>query len=178
MRTFFGLELPVETAMEIADWRDRQFGFTQRPVPPANFHVTLAFIGEATPAALERLCQQVDDCLLRDQLPSEQLLLDNMGYWPKPGIYWLGPRSWPESLTALAGKLRHLAISAGARRDRHAFQPHVTLFRNCSPAPVAPMTAPEFTLPYRHFTLFESRRGKSGVSYHPLQDWELSSPGH
>ena len=29
---------------------------------------------------------------------------------------------------------------------------------------------------YQHFTLFESRQGKSGVSYHPLQHWELPSP--
>ena len=46
MRVFFGLELDASTTLAIADWRDRQLACAGRPVPPANFHITLAFIGE------------------------------------------------------------------------------------------------------------------------------------
>ena len=113
-----------------------------------------------------------------EDVPGAQLVLDCVGYWPKPGIYWLGPTSWPEPLSALAAKLRHLATNAGARRDRNPFQPHVTLFRNCATPPPAPASDLQLPLLYQHFTLYESRQGKSGVTYHPLQHWELSPPAH
>jgi 2'-5' RNA ligase len=142
-------------------------------VPPANFHITLAFIGEMAPSSLERLCQAVDSWMVRADTAGAELALDRTGYWPRPGIYWLGPGRWPASLSALATRLRQLATSAGARRDRNVFTPHITLFRNCQAAPAAPAEVPAIALCYRHFTLFESRQGKSGVSYHPLQHWEL-----
>lgn len=176
MRTFFGIELPGDVAMQIADWRDRQFSHAGRPVTPANFHITLAFVGELAPGSLERLSESVERWVNTDKPGGDTILLDTTGYWSKPGIYWLGPRSWPDPLSHLAGKLRHLATGAGARRDRNTFQPHVTLFRNCSTAPPAPSGVPQLTLAYQHFTLFESRAGKTGVSYHPLQDWELPPP--
>jgi len=176
MRTFFALELPPQLAMSIADWRDRQPGGTGRPVPPANFHVTLAFIGQLADDRLERLCHSVDDFLTHDRPAGSELALDHTGYWPRPGIYWLGPSTWPESLTQLATRLRALATAAGARRDRNRFQPHVTLLRSCDTPPAAPTTAPAFQLSYRHFTLFESRQGRHGVSYHSLHYWNLSAP--
>ena len=176
MRTFFGLELPADVAVQVADWRDRQPGVTGRAVPPANFHITLAFIGEIAPGPLERLCQAVDDWLEQGRVGTGELLLDRTGYWPRPGIYWLGPGNWPEPLSQMARKLRHLATSVGARRDRNPFQPHITLYPNCSTPPAAPATLPSIPLRYRDLTLFESRQGRSGVSYHPLQQWELPRP--
>ena len=200
MRVFFALELDPATAVQVADWRERQFSFAAsppggrdsagrtsagrtsagrssagRPVPPANFHITLAFVGDLREPSLEQLCGAVDNWLeASDPAPSgSSIRLDTIGYWPKPGIYWLGPDSWPDQLTELAGKLRGLATSAGGKRDRNRFQPHVTLFRGCSGAPPPPVEPPDFTLAYSHFTLFESRQGRKGVSYHPLQDWRL-----
>jgi hypothetical protein len=38
--------------------------------------------------------------------------------WHKPGIYWLGPKKWPEQLSRLAQKLNSLGSVAGAKRDR------------------------------------------------------------
>ena len=176
MRTFFGIEIPGDVAMQIADWRDRQLGRAGRPIPPANFHITLAFVGELAPGQLERLGESVERWVESNKPRGQVLQLDSTGYWPKPGIYWLGPRSWPDPLSRLAEKLRHLSSTAGARRDRNKFQPHVTLFRNCNVAPPAPSSIPSLELGYRHFTLFESRAGKNGVSYHPLQEWELLPP--
>lgn len=176
MRTFFGLELPANVVIQIADWRDRQLGPLGRPVPPANFHITLAFIGEIADGPLERLCRAVDDWQQGSRLQGAQLRLDCPGYWPRPGIFWLGPGHWPDPLTQLAKKLRQLATAAGARRDRNPFQPHITLYRHCQPAPAAPVAQPGIVAAYSHFTLFESRQGKTAVSYHPLQHWQLLPP--
>jgi 2'-5' RNA ligase len=177
MRTFFALELPAGLVLQLADWRDRQLGGCGRPVPPANFHITLAFVGKLSGGALERLQLAVDSWLAGEPARGDTLLLDRVGYWPRPGIYWLGPGDWPDSLAGLAAKLRRLGSAAGAPRDRSSFAPHVTLFRNCEGAPAAPAQLPAFSFSYSHFTLFESRQGRSGVSYHPLRQWELAAPG-
>lgn len=173
MRLFFGLELDEHTTRQVADWRDRQFALSARTVPPANFHITLAFVGELPAVALERLCLSVDDWLQHSPVAGARLTLDQIGYWHKPGIYWLGPRTWPPQLDTLARKLAGLASAAGGKRDKRGFQPHITLFRRCADAPPAPAVDPHIALDYQHFTLFESRQGKRGVSYHPLQEWNL-----
>jgi len=175
MRLFFALEPEPETAMHIAQWRDRQFGRAGRPVPPVNFHVTLAFLGELREASLERLEAAVDERLARGELCGGRLELDITGYWQRPGVYWLGASTCPESLARLARALAGIGAALGCRRDTKVFQPHITLFRGLEIAPPAPAVGPHFVLTYGHFVLFESRQGRRGVSYHPLRDWELPS---
>jgi 2'-5' RNA ligase len=173
MRVFFGLEASPDLAMQIADWRDRQLSHVGRPVPPANFHITLAFVGEIKDQSLEALASNVDQWVEQEQPCGGHLELDQTGYWPKPGIYWLGCANWPEGLGRLADKLKSLATAVGGKRDRNSFQPHLTLLRGCRQAPTAPAASPGFSMEYDHFTLYESRQGRSGVSYHPLADWRL-----
>lgn len=175
MRVFFGLELEASTALAIANWRDRQHNCDGRQVSPANFHVTLAFVGSLGDGAIERLCRDVETWLVQAQVFAATLVLDRTGYWQKPGIYWLGPSAWPPHLDRLAQKLGSLASAAGAKRDRNPFLPHVTLFRNCVGTPAAPINDPSIAMTYGHFALFESRQGKQGVSYHVLHDWALRS---
>ena len=173
MRVFFGIEPDQATALAISDWRDRQFGRAGRPVPVANLHMTLAFAGELSVAAIDGLCEAVESGLGSTSLPGTVLALDTTGYWPGPGIYWLGPGSWPDSLEAQARKLRQLVVGAGARRDRRTFQPHITLFRQCSEAPPLPARMPAAVLDYREIALYESRPLRDGVAYHVLQAWPL-----
>ncbi|MCB1853870.1 MAG: RNA 2',3'-cyclic phosphodiesterase [Pseudomonadales bacterium] len=178
MRAFFALELPAELVMQVASWRDRQFPASGRPVPPANFHITLAFLGSLPVAALERLETSVDGWLAEHPLCGDTLLLDRLGYWPRPGVYWLGASAWPEGLTQLARKLGRLGSAVGAPRERRSLQPHVTLFRSCDRAPPAPSGLPAFRFAYSHFTLFESQRGRAGMHYRPLRHWQLeTAPG-
>lgn len=173
MRLFFGLELAPQTALAIAAWRDRQLPLAGRPVPAQNFHITLAFLGEVRERGLERLCQMADEICAGGAPHAGELRLDEVGYWPRPGIYWLGPRHWPVELDTLADRLRGLSRQAGGKRDRNRFHPHVTLFRGCDVPPSAPTTEPHFELHYRGFTLFESRQGRKGVLYSPLGHWNL-----
>ncbi|HEY6130518.1 MAG TPA: RNA 2',3'-cyclic phosphodiesterase [Halioglobus sp.] len=173
MRVFFGLEVDATTAVRVADWRDRTLASVGRPVSPSNFHITLAFIGPLSDTAIARLCLALDEWLARNAVCGASLHLDCTGYWPRPGIYWLGPTSWPEHLTRLARKLNSLGSAVGGKRERNPFQPHITLFRRCATAPPAPTVTPSITLDYQHCALFESRQGRQGVSYHVLQDWEL-----
>ncbi|TDG14830.1 RNA 2',3'-cyclic phosphodiesterase [Seongchinamella unica] len=175
MRLFFALELPGNLALKIADWRQRQLPVLGRPVPPANFHITLAFLGEMREPQLEQLCAQTDELLERRTFTSAEIHLDQVGYWPRPGIYWLGPQRWPETLDELAGALSTRGNAVGARRKRGDFRPHLTLFRGCEEAPPAPTAGCSFGLPYRGFSLMESRNGRQGVSYNSIARWNFSS---
>lgn len=174
MRLFFGLEPDPATAVAIADWRDRQFPGLGRPVPPANLHITLAFVGEVPAPALERLCEAVDRCLAAIEAPEGYLRLDRTGYWPRPGIYWVGPTQWSPALDALARSLMNIGARVGNGKKRDRFIPHMTLFRSCQQAPPAPAVEPDVAFRFDRVTLFESRQTRNGVSYHALQDWELS----
>ena len=171
MRLFFGIGLSAMEALALADWRDRCTRCDGRAVPAADFHVTLGFLGELQPGRLDALLSSADRLLDKSANRDRAMVLDQVGYWPRPGIFWTGPRSWPDSVNQLAAALRDLAVQFGARRERAAFQPHVTLFRRCQTPPPAPTVSPQITLAAETVSLFESRQGREGVSYHPLAEW-------
>jgi len=172
MRLFFGLDPTADDKRAIDSWRSRVATAEGRPVPPANFHITLAFLGELPERQLERLCDAVD----RLDLPGDrELCLDQVGYWPRPGIFWLGPSAPPTSLSALAGSLARIGQGLGVRRDRRPFVPHVTLYRGCRQPPPAPAEPPQLACRYRGVTLFASRTAHTGVRYEPLAEWSGSA---
>ena len=173
MRLFLGLPVPAALALDIDTWRQRNLACDGRPVPAANFHITLGFIGEVAQGSLESLLLTIDERLAHKPGQSGALLLDELGFWPGPGIYWLGPREWPASLTRLAESLRQVAASVGRRRDRKAFRPHITLYRGCVAPPAASLAAPAQRLHYDELCLYESRRTGEGVRYEVLESWSL-----
>ncbi|MCR9104954.1 MAG: RNA 2',3'-cyclic phosphodiesterase [Gammaproteobacteria bacterium] len=173
MRLFLALELPAATASSIGDWRDRSVSSTGRPVPVANFHVTLAFIGRLQPRKLEALADTVAASCMNDHFHADALLLDQVGFWPKPGIFWLGPQQWSNNLAKLASRLQHTAQAFGAAADKRPYQPHVTLYRGCDLPPPHPVLAPHFRFAFDQVVLYASRSGRSGVSYHCIEHFPL-----
>ncbi|QFU74891.1 RNA 2',3'-cyclic phosphodiesterase [Halioglobus maricola] len=173
MRLFFALEPSPEDARAIAEWRERYLPAQGRAVPAANFHITLAFLGEVSQQRLDRLCSAVDNTLDAGAPSTLELGLTEPGYWSKPRICWLGPDRWPRELDQLAHKLDQLGVAEGCKRNRGEYRPHITLYRGCDAPPPAPILAPDFELSLDHFALFESRQGRTGVSYEPVAAWEL-----
>ena len=168
MRLFFGLDPLAGDKRAIDAWRQRVATADGRPVPPANFHLTLAFLGDVDERRLETLCDAVDGLALPD---AGEFLLDRVGYWPKPGIFWLGPGEPQPGLDAVREDLGRAGQLVGARRDRRRFVPHVTLYRGCRVPPPAPAEAPALPFRYRGVTLFASRPGREGVRYEPVAAW-------
>ena len=178
MRIFFALDLTPEAKLKIANWRDRSFrdlavGGTARSVPGGYFHVTLAFVGEVAESKLESLCNSVEQSVGCKSIELGEISFNELGYWSRQGILWLGSKNGPVQLQRLADRLKELSARAGGRRRRKVFRPHITLFRRCTLPPPPSLEPPDFTLQFREFTLFESRQGKRGVSYHALQHWPL-----
>ena len=171
MRLFFALAPGASSAAALGAWRDRQVHAEGRSVPLPNLHITLAFLGEISQNRLESLCNAVDTLAPGDG--PLHLHLDQLGYWPKPGICWIGPSQWPERLETLARRLDEIGVAQGGKRSRGRYQPHITLLRGCQTPPPAPIEAPTFDLEFDHFSLFESRQGRRGVSYAETASWPL-----
>lgn len=170
MRVFFGLDLPAEGILEIDHWRAKQLHCDGNPVPPENFHITLAFVGSIAPSAIEGLLDDADSLAGTERLAVQ---LDQAGYFHKPGIFWFGSSVTPPALATLSAGLRKVAANNGSRLERKPLQPHVTLYRRCAAPPPAPPSVPVIELTWRHFTLFESMQGRRGVRYREIAQWEL-----
>lgn len=172
MRAFFAFDLSPSEKLAVASWRSRNLSGLQNPVPDANFHVTLAFLGEISPAQMDQLCRGVDDWLAQASFSPGTIKLDQIGYWAPPQVTWIGPREWSEDLNRLAQKLGQLGSGLGMRMEKKTYQPHVTLSR-MGPPPPAALQQPELSIHYDGFTLFESVKGRQHVHYHPLADWRF-----
>lgn len=139
-----------------------------RPVPPANLHLTLVFLGSQT--AAQRDCAMAAAQQVRGA-PFE-LVLDYLGGWSGPRIQWLGSRQAPQALLDLVAELnRHLA-ACGFTPERRPFAPHVTLARKVRQPRVQLLDAP-IHWPAREFVLAESVSTDEGVRYPVLARWPL-----
>ena len=102
-----------------------------RPVPAANFHLTLAFLGqqpESLLPALRALPRRWSDfdCLLE---------FDQLGYFRRPRIAWVGMREIPAPLLALRKEMLDALMEEGIALPgaQENFVPHVTLLRDAEP---------------------------------------------
>lgn len=179
MKLFFALDLPASLKVQIDNWRDATYKVLGAGVPAENFHITLAFLGECPAAKVESLTSAAADI----QAPTFAVQLNELGFWHKPGIVWLGATTAPDSIFALAKKCRAIA---GAQQlfpknngANKTYTPHLSLWRNQTSVPSAPLVAPNFELCCDSFSLFESvavQRGNksgAGVRYRALASWPL-----
>ncbi|MGJ3438782.1 RNA 2',3'-cyclic phosphodiesterase [Pseudomonas sp. Je.1.5.c] len=166
-RLFFALSLSEAQHRAIAQWR-RELGLRSgKPVPAENFHLTLLFLGDVDAAQLPALCAAVDS-ISRPQAPL-RLVLDRLQVWPRPGVLVLEAEQTPPALRQLVYALEQAALALGIARESRDYRPHLTLAREFRGQLPEAGSAPEFFLSARHFTLYESRKGR----YWPLAQWPL-----
>ncbi|MGK0381772.1 MAG: 2'-5' RNA ligase [Flavobacteriales bacterium] len=171
MRAFFGLSPDVKTKLAIEVWRNKAFHHFDAPVPAANFHVTLAFLGQVIPKQLDELCESVNQIT---DIHTFDVSLNHVGYWSKPKALWLGCKDTHNEHLQLAKNLSQIANSIGLQIPKQDYIAHLTLARKCSVNPTAPLIEPAFTWRNAEFHLFESVLGKKGVSYHIRHSWLLA----
>ena len=169
MRAFFALEVDDDLAGEIDLWRSRSLPPFSRPVPWRNFHVTLAFLGEVSPARCNALCKMADGA----GISPFELRFESLGYWPRQKISYLAPRTCPAGLDGLVGRLRRTSNRLGLKMDQRKYLPHLTLARRCEAAPAPPLSAPDFRLGVSAFHLYRSKQMKTGVRYEVMASWSL-----
>lgn len=166
LRLFFALPCPPGLGRQICTWREAQH-WQGRPVPSANLHLTLAFLGSQPASRLDALRALGHGI----RVPAFVLQLDRAGLIG--GAHGcLLPNQTPSQLLQLVDALRQGLEALGVAVDPRPFRPHVTLLRD---ACAAPRTAPALIWPVRCFGLYASRQQAGGVHYQALGSWPLGS---
>lgn len=139
-----------------------------RPVPAANLHVTLVFLGAV--GAAQRVC--IEDVAARARSKPFELRFDRTGYFRQPQALWFGCTQTPPELTMLVEQLARGAEECGFAAERRPYAAHLTVRRGLRSDPGRPPLIP---IPWRvdRFALVESVSNPSGVQYRPLRFWNL-----
>jgi 2'-5' RNA ligase len=143
-----------------------------RPVPPPNYHLTLAFIGEVTKSQVAVL-QQIG-CALR--ACGFTISIDAYEYWAEPQVVVAVAREPPPALAQLWMQLRenlaphHAALNLSRRQP--PLRAHVTLARKVAQAPVLQAMSP-FCWSARSFSLVRSDTSGAHAVYTVVDTWPL-----
>jgi 2'-5' RNA ligase len=168
-RLFFALPVSDAQRRALAQWRRSLNLRSGKPVPVANFHVTLLFLGNVDAAHVPAICAAVDQLKVPGAPP--RLLLDRLQVWRQAGALVLEAQQAPPALLQLVYGLQQALLPLGVAPANREYRPHLTLSRDYRGQPPEASSAPAFYLSARHFTLYESRKG----AYWPLAQWPLSS---
>ena len=142
---------------------------TGRRVPPANFHITLVFLGNVEEQDIPVLTGAAEGM----DTPGFPLQINHCGWWKRARVAWLAPAYLPEPLLELAGQLNHKARLAGLSVDERDYNPHLTIARKLT-RPLKPCTFEPIHWDVREFCLAESVTHEKGAKYRLLQSWALA----
>lgn len=124
MRLFVSLRPPADA---VADLRARQPSWSS---DPGQWHVTLAFLGEAE--------KEPVDAALRTGLagqPGLELRLEGSGAFGRNGPVWVGVGGDLPALHDLASTVATAAREAGLQLERRTYRPHLTVGKRGHPNP-------------------------------------------
>ncbi len=176
-RLFVALSLPeivvdalttLQYGVEGARWR-----------PEENFHLTLAFIGEADRHGFSAAL----DALSSIEAPAFEMRLSGVGTFgdKKPHALWAGVDAPPE-LHHLQSKVETALRRAGFNLEKRKFKPHVTLaYLKGTTQDAAELYAAQHGLfscgpfPVEDFHLYSSQLGNKASSYRIEASYALSS---
>ena len=166
-RLFTGIEIPAETARDLADMRGGIFG--ARWMEPENYHVTLRFIGDVDARTADEIADMLDE-VRRARVKIAFERLDWFG-GDRPRAIVAKVKPAPELVELAADHERRLR-RLGLPPETRNYTPHVTLARTrgVSAAAVADylasrgrLAAPGFTA--TSFALMSARDGVGGGPY-------------
>ncbi len=133
LRSFIAIELPAELQQAIARATAGLQADLPRPlvrwVAPHNIHLTLKFLGDVSPANLERLAD-----VLRNEAEAHagfRAAVGGLGVFPnprRPRVIWIGFDA-PAGLARLQRGVEAACARLGYPAEGRGFSPHLTLGR-------------------------------------------------
>ena len=196
MRIFVALDIDDEIRRRITRFVEgvREFASDARWVRPESMHITLKFIGEKPPEAVE----QIRAGLRTVRGTPFELAFRGHGFFPTASsarVFWIGIEAGRE-LPDLAASVDASLTTLGIPREDRPFSPHLTLARGGgrSGSPkrqkddrrnsvfkklqekLVPMPQPQFgSMTARAFYLYESKLGPGGSKYTKIDSYPLAS---
>jgi 2'-5' RNA ligase len=165
-RVFFALWPDAQTRARLARaTKDAVRRSGGRPIAKDRLHVTVAFLGNLTPAGLE-----IASSVPPIAVGAFALALDTIGAFAGSRTLWLGARSVPPALLDLERRLWDALTAKGFIREERIYRPHVTLARRAR-AVDAQIDPVEW--PVAELALVESLPDGRNVHYEPLRTWPL-----
>ncbi len=175
MRTFFALPIPAVANAplhELCTQLQTQRGW--RWIPPANWHITLAFLGQTDPLLLTTLTI-LGNAAAAAVKPSS-LILNQLEWWPTAQAPRLLVATAPPvpAVTDLHRRLLEGLASAQIDVDAKALRPHLTLVRLQRDIPTAQPSLPpcNVEVPMQRLVLYSSEAGANGSVYREL--WQAN----
>lgn len=159
MRLFIAIPFTENLKKELLRFQKdlQESGLFGRLVPPDNFHLTLAFIGEYQDPDL------VLDAMKSVPFRSFDIRLSGDGHFQD--LYWAGIEDNP-ILVSYVKKLRRALADRNIPYDRKKFSPHITLIRRAAfRKQAAAAKPPKGSMRVHKIVLMRSDRGKSGMIY-------------
>lgn len=178
-RLFLGVPLADEVREALREHLRGAFpgGIPGRAVVPANWHLTLRFLGDTDEGQLRRLTGALGGVELG---PRFAMVLGGLGAFPKPrraAVLWVGVDEGAEPLKRIAAMAEEAARAAGFPAERKPFSPHLTLSRLQPPRDLEPLiaAAPAFggRMEVGEIVLFRSHLGGGPPRYERLRTFPL-----
>lgn len=189
MRLFIATDLDDTSRADIAQLQNRLAKrCSVRAAPkwtkPAQMHLTLAFIGEASDDVATRIVAAMDRPVVAAPF---EAVFDRVGMFPPrgaPRVLWLGVGDGAAAMVALQKEIAARLETLGVDLERRPFQPHLTLgrWRDARPSDRRAFDVngdPEVVARVRvdHATLYRSQLAASGSIYTPIARVRLAESG-
>ena len=169
-RYFFALWPDAATRDRLAAIGAQLSPGTGKLVARRNLHLTLAFLGTLDAPIVEKLKQGAASI----NTGAFTLQFDQLGWWRKPQVAWLGATHAPRALQDLVVAVNGLLATHAIKPDDRPYQPHLTIARKVANLPLEFAFDPVIW-PVRSFSLVQSRTLPTGAEYEVIATWPLSS---
>jgi RNA 2',3'-cyclic 3'-phosphodiesterase len=160
-----------------------------RPVPPENFHLTLAFLGSVPDARISEVAALGADVASQVSQPGLGVTLDAIECWQKPKVV-VATAGLPATESAPLANVLAVALKSRLTDARFApdletswsvrgqetreFHPHVTLARKIA-QPIHSIGIQPVLWSFTDFALVDSRTEPKGSVYTVLQTFPLGA---
>ena len=179
-RLFVAVALDDEARHALASQLDSAIA-TDLPglvVRPANWHLTLRFVGDVDDPTVDRIVYALDDSALGSAF---RVRLGRFGAFPtmkRAQVLWVGVQSGDDDLAALAAAVNGALEAAGVEPEDRPFRPHLTIARLRPIESVADLitNAGPIDIPITidRVTLYERRLRRGGAEYEVVDEFPLS----
>jgi 2'-5' RNA ligase len=137
-------------------------------VPPENYHMTLAFVGEVPASQVATLrkiggSQRASGCTLR---------FDAYEYWPEAEVIVAAAREIPSSLERLWQQIHADLAQHNQALEHTRLRAHVTIARKVPQAPVLQAMS-AFAWKVQAFSLMQSNTAGARPIYTVVDTWQL-----